>query len=235
MTIRSLAFAVAFAALSACIHNPGPIELDKEQETVVGRAQLENSIAFSRFRNEYEQQLPLVEAIARLSARDQLVRQMITQWKKQSNFGTEEKEAFNNASSQYLVQIDEANTRELKRLLKDISWRELSDAGGDLFIKAFFVVQHSPDHEFQSEVLTELEPLVAGGLMDTQQYAYLFDRVKLRNGELQLYGTQMECVDGEYDVTDLQTPETVDERRTIMGLQPLEEYIQFVREYSGAC
>lgn len=235
MTIRSLASIMVLAALSACIHNPNPIEVEKDPHTVVGSAQLEDSTAFFHFRTEIERQTPLVEAIARLGARDQLVRQMITRWKKRSDFSAEEKEAFNRASSQYMAKIDEAHTRELKRLLRDISWKELSNAGGDLFIKAFFVVQHSPDHEFQSEVLTELEPLVADGLMDTQQYAYLFDRVKLRSGALQLYGTQMECVDGEYDVTALQATETVDERRTKMGLQPLAEYIRFVREYSGSC
>lgn len=226
---------LVFAALSACNNNPLISKDNNEKNSSSKNEQLETSVTFTHFRLEIEQQLPLVESIARLGARDQLVRQKISQWKKRLELSAEEKALFDRDSAQYMTHIDEANTEELKRLLKDISWKELSSVGGDLFIKAFFVVQHSPDHEFQAEVLAELEPLVAEGLIDTQQYVYLFDRVKLRNGELQLYGTQMTCVDGNYEVTDLQAPDTVDERRVEMGLQPLDEYIDFVRGYSGSC
>ena len=235
MTVRFLALSMAFAAISACVHTPNPIEAAKAPDPVLASGQPASATAFSDFKAEIEDQLPRVEAIARLGARDQLVRQMINQWKKRPDMSAEQRDAFISASAQYMLETDQANTGELKRLMTDISWRDLSNAGGDVFIKAFFVVQHSPDHAFQAEVLNELEPLVAEGLIDAQQYTYLFDRVQLRNGEQQLYGTQMECVDGQYDVTNLQSPDTVDERRIAVGLQPLEAYIQFVRDYSGAC
>lgn len=235
MTIRFLSLLITVTALSACINTPDPVELDKRDAAHLTRALPDSSSAFSQFKVELEEQLPRVEALAQLGARDQLVRQLINQWKKRPDLSAEEREIFNRASAQYMMQMDDANTRELKRLLKDISWRELSNAGGDTFIKAFFVVQHSPDHEFQAEVLRALEPLVAEGLIDSQQYAYLFDRVQLRNGEPQFYGTQLECVDGAYDVTNVRAPETIDERRDEIGLQSLEAYIQFVREYSGSC
>lgn len=238
MNFRGPTFVLAFVLSSACTHQSA---YEKEDKGSIG-AELfdQNGSAESiRIMSEYvarmEEQLPLIEAIAKLSARDQFVRQAIAKIDDHPNLTTEEESALKTVRARYMSEIDETNTRELKALLESISWRDLANAGGDLFIKAFFVVQHSPDYAFQAEVLAELQPLASEGLIDTQQYAYLYDRVQLRSDELQLYGTQLKCVEGEYGVFDLRAPEFVDDRRLEMGLQPLSEYVAFVRGHSGSC
>ncbi len=235
MLVRSILFAVTLSFCSGCAHGPSPgtatQQVDGDNEVArVGRGSV-----FSQFETEFEARSRLIEAIARLSARDQLVRHMINEWRARSDMSEQDKEAFQSASAAYMAQVDAAHTQELKRLLQDITWREIASAGGDLFIKAFYVVQHSPDLEFQASVLDELTPLVSEGRINAQQYAYLFDRVKLNQGGLQRYGTQFECIDGDYEIADLEAPESLDERRLEVGLQPLSEYIELLRTHSGSC
>ena len=63
----------------------------------------------------------------------------------------------------------------------------------------------------------------------------MYDRVELAAGRRQLYGSQYKCVDGQYDVYDLKDPEGVDARRALMGMQPLQDYLEQGREFYGPC
>ena len=58
--------------------------------------------------------------------------------------------------------------------------------------------------------------------------ALLEDRVALRQGERQIYGSQIgrDPETNEYYVSPLIEPEKVNERRAEVGLGPIEEYIQ---------
>ena len=57
--------------------------------------------------------------------------------------------------------------------------------------------------------------------------ALLEDRVALRQGKKQIYGSQVWKLDGKWYVQPLEDPENVDKRRAEVGLQPLNEYTQY--------
>ena len=55
--------------------------------------------------------------------------------------------------------------------------------------------------------------------------AYLEDRVRVREGRPQLYGTQFSRqADGTMDHGPVEDPEHLDERRAAAGMQPIAEY-----------
>ena len=57
--------------------------------------------------------------------------------------------------------------------------------------------------------------------------ALLEDRVALRKGKKQIYGSQIGIYEnGTYYVDDLEDPDNVDKRRAEVGLGPLAAYIQ---------
>ena len=227
-----------FILLSACAHETVLTDRDTSQTALLELGEnlpKETEQLLSEYIAQMEEKLPLIEALAILSARDQYVRQRLARTVDVSELSADEIAALETAQSNYMASVDEANTAELKRLLEDLSWRDVANAGGDLIVKAFFVVQHSPDLEYQASVLEELEPLVSEGLFNAQQYVYLYDRVQLRRNRKQRYGTQLNCVDGDLDVVDLETPESVDERRAEVGLQPLAEYIELAKQHSKSC
>lgn len=60
-----------------------------------------------------------------------------------------------------------------------------------------------------------------------QSYAYLYDRIKINNGEKQLYGTQFAKVDPINKIVELAETEdldNLDNRRREVGMMPIEMY-----------
>jgi len=183
-----------------------------------------------------DNKMALAAEIGRIETRDQYVREVFIDTFSNPDLDPDVRAAFQKAGGEYVAAIDEINTREFKHLMKNLTWRELATSESRLASRAFRIVQHTPDNKFQSETLAEIKPLAEEGLMEGQLYALMYDRVNLKKeGGTQLYGTQTKCVDGVYDVFNLEEPETVDERRAKLGMGPLEEYIKGNREYYGPC
>ncbi len=71
-----------------------------------------------------------------------------------------------------------------------------------------------------------MEKEVNKGNASAHNYAYLLDRVNINSGLAQVYGTQLEYKDGKAVAKKLANPKEVNKRRTAVGLEPLEEYLQ---------
>ncbi len=87
---------------------------------------------------------------------------------------------------------------------------------------------HAPertDPAFQQQALELMRAAARAGQADRIELAYLTDRVAVNTGRLQIYGTQITCVDGDIAPAPLVDPEHVDERRAAVGLGPLQEYL----------
>jgi len=69
---------------------------------------------------------------------------------------------------------------------------------------------------------------LASGALRPSSLALLTDRVKINLGELQIYGSQLQCVDGSYSSKPVEDPASLDERRASVGLPPFAEYAAHV-------
>lgn len=79
--------------------------------------------------------------------------------------------------------------------------------------------------------LTNIKAAVKNGDMDGQSYAYLFDRIKVNNGEKQFYGTQFAKVDPlnrTVELAETEDIENLDKRRMEIGMMPIEMYKEFM-------
>lgn len=94
-------------------------------------------------------------------------------------------------------------------------------------VRAWLLVKHA-DHDsgFQQRCL-ELMTTAPVGDVDVRHVAYLTDRVRLANGDPQIYGTQVHRANGQWQPRNLDDPEHVDDRRHTMGLEPLVEYLSY--------
>ena len=73
-----------------------------------------------------------------------------------------------------------------------------------------------------------------GACTSVLRTALLEDRVRLRDGKPQLYGSQVtRNPAGQWEARDLENPEKVDERRASVGLPPLAEYLAGFARRSG--
>lgn len=90
----------------------------------------------------------------------------------------------------------------------------------------WLIVQHSSDVNLQERVLQQIRPFVEAGMIDSQDYALLFDRVAVRHGRAQLYGTQLACSGGRYVLSPIEHESDVEVRRKAMGFElSLEAYL----------
>lgn len=78
--------------------------------------------------------------------------------------------------------------------------------------------------------LPQIEKDVRAGKLDGQPYALLYDRLQLRLGGMQRYGSQVHRGDRGPYVPGLEEPEEVDERREELGMVPLAEYLEILSE-----
>lgn len=114
---------------------------------------------------------------------------------------------------------DEENLRWFKQQIAEIGWFDMRRYGWAADRAALLIVQHADaDPAFQSAVVSALEPRLEAGDTDPENFAYLVDRVAVRSGQPQRFGTQMECVRGEWIVPEIVDQTTLDERRKRMNL-----------------
>lgn len=101
----------------------------------------------------------------------------------------------------------------------------------------WLIVQHMDNHkEFQKQVLDSMTNHLDKDLVNKQNWAYLYDRVKINYNELQVYGTQtmLNADSTSYMIKPTADIETLDIRRKSIGLWPISEYIDIMnKRYFG--
>lgn len=121
-------------------------------------------------------------------------------------------------------QIDFNNTEEMKRIVGKIGWPTISKVGKEGSFNAWLLVQHA-DHDvsFQKQCL-ELMLAEPPSEVAPENRAYLEDRVRVKEGRLQLYGTQFFGEGDKYAPRPIEDEENVDKRRAMVGLETMAEY-----------
>jgi hypothetical protein len=114
---------------------------------------------------------------------------------------------------------DEENLAWFKRQVAEIGWFGQKKYGWAADQAALLIVQHADtDPGFQEAVVASLWPRLEAADTDPENFAYLVDRVAVRAGRPQSFGTQMECVNGAWVVPEIQDHPTLDDRRKRMNL-----------------
>lgn len=120
--------------------------------------------------------------------------------------------------------LDRQNLAMVLAYLPPEGWYLKSQHGIEVATTAFLVVQHA-DLATWRRFVPVLEPLVAKGEVGGEAYGLMYDRLALAEGRPQRYGSQMACIEGRWQVLNLEAPDAVDQRRRDMGFkQTLKEY-----------
>jgi hypothetical protein len=128
---------------------------------------------------------------------------------------------------------DTHNIQRLEAIIAEIGWPKRSVVGERAASAAFLILQHS-DLAYQKKYLPLTRAAVAENEMRGSSLALLEDRVLLREGKKQIYGSQVQRNEaGEWEARSLEDPEHVDQRRASVGLPPLAEYLAGFAQRSG--
>jgi hypothetical protein len=122
--------------------------------------------------------------------------------------------------------IDSNNTERLRKIIEAHGWPGIDEVGIDGLRAVFLLIQQSPSIEFQKEMLPALKTSAERGELAMEAYAMLVDRVLLKEGKKQTYGTQAEFVGGKIALAPIDDQEHVDERRYKVGLIPIADYVK---------
>ncbi|MFC6021720.1 DUF6624 domain-containing protein [Plantactinospora solaniradicis] len=132
------------------------------------------------------------------------------------------------------AEIDRVNTARLKNIIAEIGWPTVSKVGVEASSAAWLLAQHAADDlDFMTCCLGMMKE-AGPGEVKLSNIALLDDRVRIIQGQPQVYGTQF-CEKGAgHEPFPIEDPESVDERRAAVGLDTLEENVARVREmYQG--
>lgn len=129
-------------------------------------------------------------------------------------------------------QITVSNSGIIKNIFEKYGYLNYDMVGKDASNNFWLIVQHADnDVAFQRAVLAKMKIEVDRKNANGRNYAYLIDRVNINTGNAQIYGTQMAYKpDGTPVPKNLADPDNVDKRRKEVGLEPLADYIKFIRQ-----
>ena len=127
------------------------------------------------------------------------------------------------------------NLERMRVILAHYGWPGRRLVGEEGSHGAWLLLQHADrDTALQRTALDLLTQAVSAGDAAGKDLAYLTDRVRIAEGRLQLYGTQL-----DYDSRGCASPKAsenpaqLDTRRAAMGLEPISVYVQRVMATLG--
>lgn len=156
--------------------------------------------------------------------KDQAIRQIYSCFK--------EKYPDNSAEMKFywelLKEQDSLNLKTVTNILNDYGWLGISEIGVNANKAIFLVIQHG-SLQMQEKFLPLLEKSVNKKESSGEYYALLVDRILVKNGCEQEFGTQIKVNSetGKYELYPIRNPEKVDMRRNNLGLKPLENYLKY--------
>lgn len=167
--------------------------------------------------------LQLVHLLDTIYQTDQGLRYRITK--------TEDKYGDTSAQMQQLwndmAMADSLNYLRVSQLLDTHGWLGADSIGHDGNTVLFLVIQHS-DLTAQLKYLPLMREAVQLHHADPRSLALLEDRVAMRQGKKQIYGSQIirDPNSGKFYLYPVEKPEELDERRKKAGMQTIGEYIK---------
>jgi len=124
--------------------------------------------------------------------------------------------------------IDRRCISRLREIIQQHGWPGIDLVGREASSAAFLILQHAELSD-QKRYFPMLKAAAEQRNASAADAAMLEDRILMREGKPQIYGTQLRTNDitGKLELWPIAEEESVDSRRAAVGLPPLVEYLKF--------
>lgn len=193
------------------------VSLHNEKEWKSTIAKLEKKV------DEFESGLnkELIEELKEIGEKDQRYRKQMREISDKYGWQSNEmKELWKKQN-----ELDSLNLIRIEEIIEKYGYPGKSLVGMQSNV-AFLVIQHS-DIETQEKYLPILKEAADKGELRWSSLALLIDRIRVNNGEKQIYGSQIrQSGDWKHELFPIEDEPNVNKRRAKVGLGPLEEYVK---------
>jgi hypothetical protein len=127
-------------------------------------------------------------------------------------------------------EIDKRNLVRLEEIIGQHGWPGKSLVGEEAGRAAFLILQHA-ELKSQQKYFPLLKKAASEGEARASDIAMLEDRILMREGKKQVYGTQVHSspeTKGKLELYSIENEAHVDERRAAVGLPPLADYLKLL-------
>lgn len=182
------------------------------------------NVSFGQEQEKAEANLdkPLVAILDTIFQEDQGLRRQVNDL--EEKYGRDSDEV--NVLWESIAEKDSINLAKVQKILDERGWLGPNVIGNQGNATLFLVIQHA-ELPIQEKYLPTMRQAVKKGNASANRLALLEDRVALRQGKRQIYGSQIgrDQETGEFYVSPLDDPDNVDKRRAEVGLGRLQDYI----------
>ncbi len=175
------------------------------------------NLSFSQTKQVLDSLTKVLDAVY---AMDQIPRIQLDSIQKQHGYNSDQVKA----QWKLIAKNDSANVQIVSSIIEKYGWLNANKTSKIANTALFLVIQHA-DIDIQVKYIDTLMHAVEDGNAKASQYSYLLDRVKMRQGKLQIYGSQISIgTNGKSYFYPIKDEVYVNKRRKSIGLSTIEEY-----------
>lgn len=128
---------------------------------------------------------------------------------------------------------DSLRSEWLKVVVAERGWPSRPTVGDAGVKAAWSLLQHSADAAFQARLLPEVDRAAGRGELSSAEVAMMTDRVLVKTGRPQRYGTSFTERDGRLVADSIEDRAGLEARRAAKGMPPMADYARMLGELYG--
>ncbi|MDQ3634823.1 MAG: VWA domain-containing protein [Acidobacteriota bacterium] len=134
-------------------------------------------------------------------------------------------------NQQFVKELNKLSRQHLIRLcgiLKENGWLRKETVDTEGLEAALFIIRNSNDVEIQREIFPVIVEATQKGFISKANLASLIDRIRIKSGGRQIFGTQIKIEDEVGFLYPLENEANVDKWRKIYELPTLSDFIKYI-------
>ncbi len=126
--------------------------------------------------------------------------------------------------------VDKPNTKRLEEIYEQNGFPTVKTVGKDGVEAFMLLLQHAPDETLRQKLLKPIKKAFNRKEISANQYSNYVDRLLIRQGKPQIYGSNFDQKDGKLVMSKVKDLKNLDKIRKKIGLPTIKEYAEMLKK-----